>query len=157
MRLLSRNDSDWTERYPWIAEAALKNRQKHFVIDGEAVILGVDGIPDFNALHSLKHDHEVQLYAFDILAMDGGDLRELPLHLRKSKLERLLARRPDGALRAWRDRPRLVPGCRMGLEDLVSKHRDRALSRWPSEALDQGQEPQSSCDGARAMSPTDFG
>ncbi|MGV7216416.1 hypothetical protein SO180_24330, partial [Bradyrhizobium sp. UFLA05-112] len=59
-RLLSRNGSDWTKRYPWIAEAALKNRQKHFVIDGEAVLLGVDGVSDFNALHSRKHDHEVQ-------------------------------------------------------------------------------------------------
>src|SRR5438093_11417771 len=37
VRLLSRNGTDWTKRYPWIAEAALKNRQKHFVIDGEAV------------------------------------------------------------------------------------------------------------------------
>ncbi|WP_346658332.1 hypothetical protein [Bradyrhizobium sp. 147] len=44
VRLLSRNGTEWTKRYPWIAEAALKNRQKHFVIDGEAVILGVDGI-----------------------------------------------------------------------------------------------------------------
>jgi ATP-dependent DNA ligase len=52
VRLLSRNCSHWTRRYPWIAEAALKNRQKHFVIDGEAVVLGVDGISDFNALHS---------------------------------------------------------------------------------------------------------
>src|SRR3954468_13569018 len=39
-RLFSRNGHDWTERYPWIVEAALKNRQKHFVVDGEAVLLG---------------------------------------------------------------------------------------------------------------------
>ncbi|WP_245474192.1 hypothetical protein [Bradyrhizobium zhanjiangense] len=52
MRLLSRNGTDWTKRYLWIAEAALKNRQRRFVIDGEAVILGVDGISGFNALHS---------------------------------------------------------------------------------------------------------
>jgi ATP-dependent DNA ligase len=78
VRALSRNGSDWTKRYPWIAEAALKNRQKHFVIDGEAVVLGVDGISDFNALHSRKHNHEVQLYAFDVLAMDGDDLRPCP-------------------------------------------------------------------------------
>jgi ATP-dependent DNA ligase len=38
-----------------------------FVLDGEAVILGVDGIADFNALHSRLHDHEVQFCAFDIL------------------------------------------------------------------------------------------
>ncbi|WP_347710856.1 DNA ligase [Bradyrhizobium sp. CB1650] len=91
VRLLSRNGSDWTKRYPWIAEAALKNRQKRFVIDGEAVILGVDGISDFNALHPRKHDHEVQRYAFDILAMGGDDLRPLPLHMRKANLEQLLA------------------------------------------------------------------
>jgi ATP-dependent DNA ligase len=40
-------------------------------IDGEAVILGVNGIADFNALHSRQHDEEVQLYTFDILALDG--------------------------------------------------------------------------------------
>src|SRR5450755_2174223 len=49
-------------RYPWIVKAALKNRFKQFVIDGEAVVLGIDGVADFDALHSRKHDHEVQLY-----------------------------------------------------------------------------------------------
>ena len=37
---------DWSTRYPWIIEAALKNRQKQFVIDGKAVILGIEGIPN---------------------------------------------------------------------------------------------------------------
>src|SRR3954447_5026440 len=96
VRLLSRNGTEWTRRYPWIAEAALKNRQKHFVVDGEAVILGVDGISDFNALHSRRHDDEVQLYAFDVLALGGEDLRQLPLSLRKANLARLLRGRPDG-------------------------------------------------------------
>ena len=63
------------KRYPWIAESALKNRIRQFVLDGEAVVLGVDGISDFNALHSGRHSEEVQLYAFDVLAMDGDDLR----------------------------------------------------------------------------------
>ena len=74
MCLIARNGSDRTKRGPWIVEAALKNRVKQFVIDGEAVILGIDGVPDFNALHSHKHDGEVQLDAFDILALDGDDL-----------------------------------------------------------------------------------
>jgi len=43
VRLITRGGYDWTKRYPWIVEAALKNRHKQFVIDGEAVILGVDG------------------------------------------------------------------------------------------------------------------
>jgi hypothetical protein len=53
---------------------ALKNRHRQFVIDGEAVVLGVDGVAHFNALHSRKHDAEVQLYAFDIMALDGEGL-----------------------------------------------------------------------------------
>jgi bifunctional non-homologous end joining protein LigD len=77
-------------------EAARKNRVKQFVIDGEAVILGVDGISDFNALHSGKHNDEVQHCAFDILVDGDNDLRRLPLQLRKNSLERLLARRPEG-------------------------------------------------------------
>jgi len=41
--------------------------------DGEAVVLGVDGVSDFDALQSRRHDDEVQLYAFDMLAGDGDD------------------------------------------------------------------------------------
>jgi ATP-dependent DNA ligase len=86
VRLFTRNGHDWTSRYPLIVEAALRNRQTSFVIDGEAVLLGVDGLSDFNGLHSRRHDDEVQLYAFDLLALDGEDLRKLPLHLRKTNL-----------------------------------------------------------------------
>jgi bifunctional non-homologous end joining protein LigD len=79
VRLITRGGYDWTKRFPWIAEAALKNRRSQFVIDGEAVILSINGMSDFSALHSRKQNHEVQLCAFDVLAMDGEDLRELPL------------------------------------------------------------------------------
>lgn len=67
-----------------------------FVVDGEAVLLGVNGASDFDGLHPRKHDDEVQVYAFDILAMEGDDLRKLPLSMRKANLQRLLARRPEG-------------------------------------------------------------
>jgi|SRR5579872_1158673 len=130
VRLITRNGHNWTSRYPWIVEAALKNRHRQFVIDGEAVVLGVDGIADFNALHSRKHDGEVQLYAFDILAFDGDDLRSLPLSMRKTNLARLLARRPDGIFVAPFEQGEIGPdlfraACRMGLEGIVSKRRDR--------------------------------
>jgi hypothetical protein len=97
-----------------IREAALKNRIKQFVIDGEAVVLGVDGVPDFNALHSRKHDEEVQLYAFDILTLDGEDLRP-PLEPAQDQSGAAACpptrRHLRCALRAGRDRPRPVPGC----------------------------------------------
>jgi ATP-dependent DNA ligase len=130
VRLITRGGYDWTKRFPWVVEAALKNRQKRFVIDGEAVILGVDGISDFGALHSGRHNDEVQLCAFDLLAMDGDDLRKLPLSMRKANLERLLARRPEGIFINPFERGEIGPdlfraACRMGLEGLVSKRRDR--------------------------------
>jgi ATP-dependent DNA ligase len=130
MRLISRNGYDRTARYPWVVEAALKNRHEQFVLDGEAVVLGVDGVADFNALHSRQHDDEVQLYAFDIMAVDGDDLRRLPLSMRKTNLARLLAHRPDGIFVAPFEAGEIGPelfeaACRMGLEGLVSKRRDR--------------------------------
>src|SRR5215831_9856536 len=60
VRLITRGSHNWADRYPWIVEAASKNRHRQFVIDGEAVVLGVDGIADFNALHSRRHDEAVQ-------------------------------------------------------------------------------------------------
>ncbi len=129
MRLFTRNGHDWTARYPLIVDAALRNRQTSFVIDGEAVLLGVDGVSDFNGLHSRRHDDEVQLYAFDILALDGDDLRKLPLHLRKTNLARLLARRPEGIFVSEFEQGEIVPdlfrqACKFGLEGLVSKRRE---------------------------------
>jgi bifunctional non-homologous end joining protein LigD len=130
VRLFTRNGHDWTDRFPWIVETARKNRHQRFVVDGEAVLLGVDGISDFNGLHSRQHNDEVQLYAFDILPLNGEDLRGLPLSMRKTNLARLLARRPDGIFVAPFERGEIGPdlfraACSMGLEGLVSKHRDR--------------------------------
>ena len=56
MRLFTSNGYDWSGRYPPITAAALRNRNTSFVLYGEAVLLGVDGISDFNGLHSRKHD-----------------------------------------------------------------------------------------------------
>jgi ATP-dependent DNA ligase len=130
VRLITRGGYDWTKRFPWIVEAAPKNRQKRFVIDGEAVMLGVDGISDFNALLSGRHNEEVQLCAFDVLAMDGDDLRRLPLSMRTANLQRLLARRSDGIFISEFEQGEIGPdlfrkACEFGLEGLVSKHRDR--------------------------------
>ena len=72
----------------------------------------------------------MQLYAFDPLAIDGDDLRDLPLYLLKNQLSRLLARRVGGVQLAPFEQGEIGPdlfraACRMGLEGLVSKRRDR--------------------------------
>ncbi|MGM4877685.1 ATP-dependent DNA ligase [Bradyrhizobium sp. 956_D2_N1_5] len=96
VRLITKGGHDWTDRFPWIVETAHKLRSEQFILDGEAVVLGADGNSDFRALHSRKHDHEVQFYAFDILGADGDDYRRLPLTLRKTNLARLLRNRAEG-------------------------------------------------------------
>jgi bifunctional non-homologous end joining protein LigD len=139
VRLITRNGYDWTKRFPWIVETARKIRAKQFIIDGEAVVLGVDGRSSFQDLHSGKHNDEVQLYAFDALALDSDDLRDLPLSMRRANLERLLARRPEGIFISQFEQGEIGPdlfckACEFGLEGLVSKHRDRAYrgGRSPS-------------------------
>jgi hypothetical protein len=114
-------------------------------------VLGMDSVSDFNALHSRKHDDEVQLYAFDILALGGEDLRQLPLERRKTHLTRLMRGRPDGIFIAPFEsgaigpdlfRGRLRPrSLRPGVEATRSP-----LQRGPVGRLDQGEEPDSSGD-----------
>jgi hypothetical protein len=92
--------------------------------------LGVDGYSDFNALHSNRHNAEVELIAFDVLAMDGDDLCALPLSMRKANLQRLLTRRPDGIFLAGFEHGEIGPDlfrkvCEFGLEGLVSKRSDK--------------------------------
>jgi bifunctional non-homologous end joining protein LigD len=130
VKLLSRSGLDWTWRFPWIVETALKIRQTRFLVDGEICVLDVQGISDFNALHSNRHNEEAQLYAFDLLALDGDDLRDLPLVDRKSRLAKLLHRRPEGIFVAPFEQGEIGPSlvdaaCRMNLKGLVSKHRER--------------------------------
>jgi bifunctional non-homologous end joining protein LigD len=88
------------------------------------------GVSDFNGLHSRRHNDEVQPDALEILALDGEDLRNQPLHLRKSNPARPLARRPEGIFISEFERGEIGPdlfrqACKFGLEGLISKHKDR--------------------------------
>jgi ATP-dependent DNA ligase len=100
------------------------------VIDGEAVILGVDRRSDFNALHSGKQNEEVHICAFDVLALGGEDLRARPLSMRKMNPDRLLRGPPDGIFVSPFENGAIGPSlfrkaCEFGLEGLVSKRSDR--------------------------------
>ncbi|MET0407237.1 MAG: RNA ligase family protein [Hyphomicrobium sp.] len=130
VRLLSRSGLDWAWRFPWIVETALKIKQQQFIIDGEICVLDVQGISDFDALHSNKHNDEAQLYAFDLMSIGGEDLRNTPLLNRKGQLEKLLRGRALGIFVAPFERGEIGPelftaACRMQLEGIVSKHQQR--------------------------------
>jgi ATP-dependent DNA ligase len=122
-------------------EAARKMRITQFIEGDEAVVLGVDGRSSFEDLRSGKFDDEVQLYTFDLIAMDGDDPRALPFSLRKSNLARLLARRPEGIFLADYEQGEIGPdpfrkACEFNLERLVSKHKDRAYGPRAVHRLD---------------------
>jgi bifunctional non-homologous end joining protein LigD len=79
IRLYTRRGYDWSGKYPRIAEALLSLRVRSCIIDGEAVWPGKDGKSDFDKLHSYAYDHEVFLYGFDLLELNGEDYRQHPL------------------------------------------------------------------------------
>jgi bifunctional non-homologous end joining protein LigD len=83
VRLFTRGGHDWADRLPAIVEVARTIRAQSFLIDGEAVVCGYDGLSDFDALRSRRHDHGVTLIAFDLIEWQGDDLRNHKLIDRK--------------------------------------------------------------------------
>src|SRR5215813_5693034 len=78
VRLLTRNGIDWSGRFPLIAAAAGDLKVRSCLIDGEAVACDGDGLSSFDRLRYRRQDGAVFLYAFDLLELDGRDLRREP-------------------------------------------------------------------------------
>ncbi len=135
VRLLTRRGYDWTSRYGWVVESVAKLKADTLTIDGEVVCAGPDGIADFATLHGRCHDHEAFVYGFDLMELDGEDLRPLPLIARKAALAKVLRRAPAGIRlveHAAGDGQALFDAaCRMGLEGIVSKKADRPYRPGP--------------------------
>jgi bifunctional non-homologous end joining protein LigD len=128
VRLFTRRGFDWTDRYPAITIALQLLRVRSATIDGEAVYCGMDGLSDFNKLHSHAHNEDVFLYAFDVLELNGDDLRKEPLDRRKGMLERLLVNGGWGLRfveHMQGDGPFIFKhACKLKLEGIVSKRKD---------------------------------
>lgn len=130
-RLLTRSGLDWTERFAAIARAVSTLHAGKALIDGEAVALDAEGKPDFSLLqHRLSEgkDAGVIYLAFDLLHLDGVDLRRRPLGERKEMLARLVGagsgpiRYSDHADASGEDVHRQA--CAMKLEGVISKRAD---------------------------------
>ena len=79
MRCFTRGGYDWADRFPAIVDAARRLKAQSFLIDGEAVVCRPDGLSDFDALRVGRRAHEVTLAAFDLIELQGEDLRDEPL------------------------------------------------------------------------------
>src|SRR5262249_47799074 len=116
----------WTGRFPLIAEAAGALRARSFLIDGEAVACDGDGLPVFDRLRYRRQDGLVFLYAFDLLELNGQDMRREPLEVRKATLASVLTKRGLGLRfnEHCDDLPADVVfrhACKLGFEGIVSK------------------------------------
>lgn len=133
--LKTRKALDWTEKFPEIEKAAAKLPDA--IIDGEVVALNAEDYPDFSALQAALSDgntDDLIYFAFDLLFVDGEDLRKLPLTARKERLEAVLekyARAKTSPLRyvahfAADGNDMLASAREHGLEGIISKQADAA-------------------------------
>ena len=83
MRRYSRPGNDLTYRFPLIVETLAGLRSRSCVTDGEAVACDDNGVTCFNRVHYRHHDEDILLYAFDLIELNGDDLRRDPLKGRK--------------------------------------------------------------------------
>jgi len=131
VKLLTRKGLDWTAKFPTVAEAIAKLPADSALIDGELVSEDAKGISRFSLLQqdlkAGRHDRMV-FYVFDLMHLDGADLKPLPLRERKAALAKVLGRR-RAAVRlseslTERGPALLKHACKMGLEGIVSKLAD---------------------------------
>ena len=142
-RVFSRNGHDWSDRYPGIVRAAARLRCKSAIIDGEAVVQDENGVSNFEALGSAirARSANILVYAFDLLHIDGKDLRRQTLSERRAVLKNLIEpRRSAAAHSPPRSRPttttlvcprlagRQRQGARVGL-DCVNERRPKPTVR----------------------------
>ena len=143
VRLYTRNAYDWTTRLPAIAAAAARIKAKSFTIDGEAVVLGPDGLSRFDELRRREAAHSAMLYAFDLIEHDGRDLRDLRFSIGRPRWHYCCAvltltsfSMSTSRRRSYRVRARLPPRRRGHRVQESGRH----LSIWTVFGLDQSSE-----------------
>jgi ATP-dependent DNA ligase len=134
IRLLTRNGNDWSNRFPLVMEAVNHLKVRSCLIDGEVVCCDERGLAVFHVLHQRHSEATAFLYAFDLLELDGADMRREPIEVRKETLASILRKARHGVrLNQHLEHPDgelvFAHACKMGLEGIVSK---RLGSRYRS-------------------------
>jgi bifunctional non-homologous end joining protein LigD len=128
--IYTRRGLNWADRMPSIARALSALKVRSAVIDGEAIVIGEDGLSDFFTLHAAlarRNAPRAMLVAFDLLHLDGEDMRGRELEDRRAVLEAVVRKRAP-----WIQFSESIEGngsevwrraCGMGLEGIISKRR----------------------------------
>ncbi|RUV32947.1 ATP-dependent DNA ligase [Mesorhizobium sp. M7A.F.Ca.MR.148.00.0.0] len=139
IRLFTKNGYDWTGRYIELAGEAESIEAESFIIDGETITVNKAGLSDFHALQSAvtrrKPSRDLYLVAFDLLHLNGHDLRNMPVEDRREILQALIP--AVGRIQVSKAMPgtgdaiyHLVD--RAGLEGMVSKRKDSVYRSGPT-------------------------
>lgn len=129
-RVLTRNGVDWSDRFPYIVRAAANLRCQWAIVDGEAIVPDGNGASDFEALRSAmlrRQPQRIILYAFDLMHLDGNDLRQRTLSERRGRLRALIGTDAESRIHFSDefdgDGDALFKACaERSLEGIVSKH-----------------------------------
>src|SRR5258705_4393093 len=128
IKVFTRRGNDWTKRFKKIADDAYLINAGSAIIDGEIVVPAADGTTDFSVLQNeLKgKSTKIVIVAFDLLYLNGYDLRRLPLVERKAHLKKLIAKTDIQFSESFEvdGREMYQHACSVGLEGVVSKLRD---------------------------------
>jgi bifunctional non-homologous end joining protein LigD len=129
----TRRGNDWTEKFPHLAQAAAQLPVQTAILDGELVAMLPNGLSSFAALKNALSDgtvHRLVYFVFDLLYLDGYDLRKVPLEQRKALLSQVVPQSDKGRLQyvdhMLGNGPEFFEQTgRLGLEGIVSKRRDK--------------------------------
>jgi ATP-dependent DNA ligase len=139
VRLITRNGNDFTNRFPIIVAAVAALTARSFLIDGEAIVTNGDGLAVFDLIRHKRHGDAAVLCAFDLIELDGEDLRRSSIEYRKRKLAKLVRRPQLGIVlneHYERDGDIIFQhACKLGCEGIVSKrvgslYRSGRSSHW---------------------------
>ncbi len=130
--IFTRNGHDWTDRMPKLRDAIAALPVDTAWLDGEGVVLDASGRPDFNALQNAfdrRSTAEITMFAFDLLFLNGTDIREQPLLSRRNLLRNLLEQLDEPLLRFSEDFDEdpaslVASACKLKLEGIIGKRAD---------------------------------
>jgi bifunctional non-homologous end joining protein LigD len=125
------NGADWSKRYPLVLNEAARIKGTA-ILGAEVVWIGPDGVADFDALHSRVNDQSAIACAFDLLMLDGDDLRHKSFVERKAAPRKVLRRAKGGIQYVGHTEGDVV--CKLGLEGIISKRLDAPYRSGPSKS-----------------------
>jgi bifunctional non-homologous end joining protein LigD len=132
VRLITRGGHDWAAKMPALVASLRSLGVSSAWLDGEIVVIGENGMPDFHALQNAidtSRSDTIEYFLFDVPYLEGHDLRQVPLVARRQVLQRLLGEQPPQRLRfsaAFSADPAQIMASarRMGLEGVIAKRTD---------------------------------